>query len=120
MPGIHFTAALTTGVAAAVFGILIYRLPFPARRRFVWLAAGLALPLQPLAFYLIRVPMDHWLAAHLVPTSASYRWLTTFYAPVTEELAKLIPLLVPAIYRDIRRENFVRYALAIGVGFAIG
>lgn len=39
---------------------------------------------------------------------------------MTEEAAKLIPLLIPAICRDIRRENFLRYALAIGVGFAIG
>lgn len=32
----------------------------------------------------------------------------------------MVPLLIPAIVRDIRKENFVRYALAIGAAFAIG
>jgi hypothetical protein len=39
---------------------------------------------------------------------------------MTEEPAKLAPLLIPAIRRDISSTNFVRYALAIGVGFGIG
>jgi hypothetical protein len=120
MSGIYLTAALTTIAAAAIFGILIHKLRLPADERLVWLAAALSLPLQPLAFHCVRVPLDHWLATHLGSTSGTYTWLTTFYAPVTEELAKLIPLLIPAIRRDIRTENFVRYALAIGVGFAIG
>jgi hypothetical protein len=31
-----------------------------------------------------------------------------------------VPLLIPAIRRDINATNLVRYALAIGLGFAIG
>lgn len=120
MPGIHLTAALTIALAVAIFGPLIHKLRMPANERLLWLAAAIALPLQPLAFFWIRVPLDHWLAAHLGSGSAGYQWLVTLYAPLTEEPAKLIPLLIPAIYRDIRAENFVRYALAIGVGFAIG
>jgi hypothetical protein len=120
MQGIYLAAILTTGIAAAIFAPLIHRLTMPANERLVWLAAVVALPLQPLAFYLVRVPLDHWLVAQLGSTSLTYQWLTSFYAPLTEEPAKLVPLLIPAIYRDIRTTNFVRYALAIGVGFAIG
>ena len=120
MPGIYLTAVLTTGVAVVLFGALIHKLRLPAKERLLWLAAALALPLQPLAFYLVRVPLDHWLAAHLVSASQTYNWLTSLYAPLTEEPAKLLPLLIPAIRRDISAANFVRYALAIGLGFAIG
>lgn len=118
--GIYFAAILTTGIAAAIFGPLIHKLKMPANVRLLWLAAVLALPLQPLAFYLVRIPLDHWLVTHLGSTSATYQWLTSLYAPLTEEPAKLVPLLVPVIRCDIRLSNFVRYALAIGVGFAVG
>jgi len=120
MSGIYLTAVLTSSVAVVLFAVLIHKLRLPANERLLWLAAALALPLQPLAFYLVRIPLDHWLAAQLGSTSATYNWLTSFYAPLTEEPAKLVPLLIPAICRDIRATNFVRYALAIGLGFAIG
>lgn len=68
----------------------------------------------------MRVPLDSWLAASLGSSNATYTSLKTLSAPLTEETAKLLPLLVPAIFRDIRSENFVRYALAIGAGFAVG
>jgi len=120
MPGIYITAILTNLVAVVVFGMLIHKLRLPANERLLWLAAAIALPLQPLAFYCVRVPLDHWLVAQLGAKSVAYKWLVTFYAPLTEEPAKLLVLLIPAIRRDVRPENFVRYALAIGVGFAIG
>jgi hypothetical protein len=118
--GIYLAAILTTGIAAAIFVPLIHRLKMPASERLVWLAMAMALPMQPLAFYLVRVPLDHWIAAHLGSASTTYQWVTSFYAPLTEEPAKLVPLLIPAIRRDISAANFVRYALAIGFGFAIG
>jgi hypothetical protein len=121
MPGIYLTAVLTTAIAAASFGPLIHKLRLPANERLLWLAAAIALPLQPLVFFCVRMPLDHWLVAHLNSTKATYyQWLITFYAPLTEEPAKLVPLLIPLIYRDIRAENFARYALAIGSGFGIG
>ncbi len=120
MLGIYYAEIITSAIALAVFGTMIHRLRLPADTRWVWLAAAVVLPLQPLAFYLIRVPLDHWAVAHLGATSTAYQWLITLYAPLTEEPAKLVPLLIPVIFRDIRRENFARYALAIGLGFALG
>jgi len=118
--GIFVAAILTTAIALAIFGPLIRRLRLPADGWLLLLAFLIALPLQPAAFYFVRVPLDHWLTDLLGSKSVTLQGLATFYAPVTEELAKLVPLLIPAIRRDIRRENFGRYALAIGVGFAIG
>jgi len=120
MYSIYYTAVLTAAVAVAIFGSLVYRLRQPADGLLLWLAVVLVLPLQPVMFYLVRVPLDHWLAAQLGSASPAYHWLITFYAPLTEEPAKLVPLLIPAILRDVRPENFVRYALAIGLGFALG
>jgi hypothetical protein len=71
MHGIYLTAVLTTGIAAAIFGPLIHRLKMPASERLVWLAAVLALPLQPLAFYFVRLPLDHWLVTQLGSASTT-------------------------------------------------
>lgn len=120
MPGIYLTAVFTSVAAVAIFGTALCKLPLPANDRLLWLAALVALPLQPLAFFLVRVPLDHWLVEHLGAASTAYKWLNTFYAPLTEEPAKLVPLLMPAIRRDLTAGNFVRYALAIGLGFALG
>lgn len=122
MSGIFLAAILTTLVALAVFGGVIFRLRLrqPADPLLPGLAFLLVLPLQPLVFYSVRLPLDHWIAAHLGIKSMACQWVTTFYAPLTEEPAKLLPLLIPAIRRNIRSENFVRYALVIGLGFAIG
>jgi RsiW-degrading membrane proteinase PrsW (M82 family) len=95
-------------------------LKMPANERLLWFAVALVLPLQPLAFYFVRLPLDHWLVTQLGSASATYQWLTSLYTPLTEEPAKLLPLLIPAIRHDIRAANFIRYALPIGVGFAIG
>jgi hypothetical protein len=120
MHGIYLTAIITTAIAIGIFAPVIHRLKMPANERLVWLGALLALPLQPLAFYFVRIPLDHGLVTQVNSASLGYQWLTSLYAPLTEEPAKLVPLLIPAIRRDIRPENFVRYALALGVGFAIG
>jgi len=120
MSGIYIAALITTAIVLAFYGSLIRHLKSPADKRLLLLGFLIALPLQPLAFYLVRVPLDRWLVNLLGKDSNLYQILTTLYAPLTEEPAKLLPLLVPAILRVIRRENFARYALAIGLGFGVG
>jgi len=120
MKGIYLTALITNVIALAVYGTIIRKMKSPADQRWLWLAFLIALPLQPLSFYLVRVPLNGLLVARLGSSSRLYEWITLCYAPLTEEPAKLVPLLVPFILRDIRRANFARYALAIGLGFGIG
>lgn len=117
---IYYVAVVTNILAVVIFGSLIRGLRMPVNERLLGLAALVVLPLQPLVFYFVRVPFDHWLVAHWNLQPATYHWIRSLYAPLTEEPAKLIPLLIPALRRDIRPENFVRYALAIGLGFALG
>ena len=83
------------------------------------LAAVVALPLEPLALYLVRLPLHGWLSATLGP-SALLTALTLFYAPLTEEPAKWLTLLLPPIRRRLRPDNAVAIALAVGMGFGIG
>ena len=120
MHGIFIAAILTTAIAIAIFGTSIRKLKVPANTRLLWLAALIVLPLEPASFYFVRVPLDHWLTGLLGSQSPLLPWITTLHAPLTEEPAKLVPLLIPAIRADINRTNFGRYALAIGLGFAIG
>lgn len=118
MHGIYLAAVLTTAIAIALFGALIHRLRFTANERLLWLAALIALPLQPLAFYFVRVPLDNWLEGRLVHGSATYLSLISLHAPVTEEAAKLLPLLVPAISAR-RTLPATLVQLLIGAGFLI-
>lgn len=120
MKPIYVTALITTVIALSIYGTVIWKMKSPVDYRWLWLAFLIVLPMQPLAFYLIRLPLNNFLVARLGSTSRLYEWITLCYAPLTEEPAKLVPLLLPFVLRDIRKENFGRYALAIGLGFGIG
>lgn len=118
-PGIYLAALMTSLVAFALAIVVIRRAPQADRGR-LWLAALVTLPMQPLAFYLVRLPLNGLFVSLLGSGNEVYEWLTTLYAPLTEEPAKLVPLLIPVILRDICPTNFVRYSLTIGISFAIG
>lgn len=70
-------------------------------------------------FHFVRMPLDAWLK-HALGEGQLLAWLRTAYAPLTEEPAKLWPLLVPVVARLVTRESLGRFALALGLGFAIG
>jgi RsiW-degrading membrane proteinase PrsW (M82 family) len=113
--GLIIDAALTTAVALGALILLLTRSSnWPA----VALAFVIALPLQPLALYLVRLPVDRALKTLFgAPT-----WLvilSLFYAPLTEEPAKWLAAAVPAVRRAIMAEP-ITVALAVGLGFAIG
>lgn len=117
--GIYIAASLTTLAVVAFYGYLILRLSRPESRGALLIAALVALPLQPLAFYLLRIPLDT-VIREAIGTGDAYHVITTFYAPLTEEPAKWLPLAIPLVWRALRPENVVPMALAIGLGFGIG
>ena len=120
MHEIYITATITTVFSAAVLGWLGY---FRANRdlRPALLAAFLiVLPMQPLFFYLIRLPFHELMKQWFAGNKPLLGFLTTFYAPLTEEPAKLIPLLLPLVRRQINRDNLASFAVMIGLGFGIG
>ncbi len=117
--GIIIAAGITTVVVVALYGYLIWRLSLGSDRPALLMTALITLPLQPLAFYLLRVPLDGRLRGAL-GTGSLYLILTTFYAPLTEEPAKWLALAVPPVRRLLRPDNVVPVTMAIGLGFGIG
>lgn len=117
--GIYLAAIIATVAAVAFNGYLVHRLSATGDRRALLIAAIVALPLQPLAFYLVRLPLDGLLRS-LIGTGMTYVAATTFYAPLTEEPAKWLVLAMPPVRRALRPDNAVAMALAIGLGFGVG
>lgn len=117
--GIWIAAVITTILSAAFYGFLIYRLALPQDRRWLLLAALCALPLQPLALVLVRAPL-HLLLLKTLGIGPVLTTITLFYAPLTEEPAKWLVLLIPFVRRGLTPGNAIALALAIGVGFGIG
>ncbi len=113
--GLIIDAALVTALALGALVVLLIK---SKNWRPVALAFVIALPLQPLALYLVRLPVDRALkAAFGAPT-----WLvilSLFYASLTEEPAKWLAAAMPSVRGAIMVEP-VTVALAVGLGFAIG
>ena len=120
MPGIYIAALLTTGLALVFYGQLIHRMPGEVDRRWLGWAFLMTLPMEPFSFYCVRLPLDSLLHHRLGLSGPGYEFLRACYAPLTEEPAKLVPLLWPALCGKIRPENVARFALAIGLGFGLG
>ena len=117
--GIVIAAVITALLATAAYGYLLHRISAPADRRVVLFAVLVALPLQPLAFYLVRMPLLRWFTSAIGPGDA-LTTISLFYAPLTEEPAKWLVLLAPLIRRCLKPDNAVALALAVGLGFGIG
>lgn len=120
MQGIYITAIITTSLSLAVIGSIIFWRSPRKERSFLSVLILLEIPICALAFYFIRLPLDGWLRNLLTPQPGIYKFLTTLYAPITEEPAKLWILLIPWVFRRINSKNVIRVAMAIGLGFGIG
>ena len=119
MGGIVVAAIITALLCLATYGTVLWFVAPRDERRLLALLLALQLPVSVGTFYLIRRPLDG--AIHgLLGDAGGYRWITTLYAPLTEEPAKLWPLLLPPIARRVGRENAVRVGVALGLGFGLG
>src|SRR5262245_842482 len=116
-----YLAAFITSVVALLFigGFLLAITPRQDRSFFAAVMA-LSLPMAAIAFYLVRVPLDHWLAGMLGPDSVAYTVWGTVKAPLTEQLAELWLMLVPWFRRRLGKENAPGLGMAIGLGFGVG
>jgi hypothetical protein len=117
--GIAIAAAITFIAAIIVYGYLIRRASAPEDRRILLFAAFIALPLQPLAYYLVRLPVDLALMKGL-GQSVLLTALRLLYAPLIEEPAKWLVIFIPFIADRVRPGNAVVLALAVGLGFGLG
>lgn len=110
---------ITAIVVGAAYGVLIAAIA-PAPYRPVLLRAALyALPLQPLAFFALRLPLDTAMVGAF-GQGAARNVIALLYAPLTEEPMKWAVLMLPFARKYLTPVTAVPMALAIGLGFALG
>jgi hypothetical protein len=113
-------ASLITGALALfAFGFILARVTPREERWQVAFCVVATLPMCWVMFHLVRLPLDGSLKASL-GEGELLRWIWTAYASITEEPAKLWPLLLPWIRLAVTPRSAARYALALGTGFALG
>jgi RsiW-degrading membrane proteinase PrsW (M82 family) len=117
--GIIIAAIITFLAALLLYGFLIRRASAPEDHRMLLVALLIALPLQPAAYYLVRVPVDVALLRGF-GQGGVLTMLRLLYAPLIEEPAKWIVIFVPFIADRVSPRNAVVLALAVGLGFGLG
>lgn len=120
IPDIYIAAIITSALSLTVIGVILFlRSPKEQRPTLSWLFLVM-LPMNALAFHWVRMPLNGWLSSALGKQAVEYQFIQTLYAPLTEEPAKLWPLLIPFFYHRMKSIPVHRVALAIGLGFGVG
>lgn len=114
--GLFIAASITTALALCGLAILLRQAD---DRRAAALAFLIALPLQPLAFYTLRLPVDGLLRTTFGISAGLVTIVSLFYAPLTEEPAKWLTAAAPRVRHAIVKDP-IFLALAAGLGFGIG
>ena len=121
MHQIYFASAVTTVFTFLLAGAFIRWRSRPEDREFLLKLMLMELPMAFIAFYLIRMPVIDNLFRLLFGSDQNlYNFMKNFYAPLTEEPAKIFPLVFPFVRKKITKENFVMAAMALGLGFGLG
>lgn len=117
--GIYIAATIATAIALGLCGWISLRITDTKHRRVLLVAFVLALPLQPLAFYAVRLPVLALLQP-VVGVGIGAIVVTLLAAPLTEEPAKWLVLSLNGVPRAIRSGAAMGMAVATGLGFGIG
>lgn len=120
IPDIYIAAIVTTILSLGIIGVLLLYFAPKENRFILYLLILIMLPMNALAFYLVRMPLDALLLNAFSKGNGFYQFMRMIYAPLTEEPAKLWLLLIPWFYRRISSVKNFRAALAIGLGFGVG
>jgi uncharacterized membrane protein YhfC len=123
---IYLMAAITIALSAAAWGGLLYVLS-GRNRKLLWLLLP-GLPLSAVANLAVKRPLVLWLgdAGNVEPGLglATPLWFIaalSLVSPVVEEAIKLLPLLLPAVRRQVdRRASALWVGMALGISFGLG
>lgn len=110
---------ITAAIAAVSLIILLRRLFKGGARGTAFFCFAGVIPMCWVMYYGVRLPSDRWLLS-LLGEGETLFWIRSAYAPLTEEPAKLWPLLLPFVRISISKRNLAGFALALGGGFAVG
>ncbi|MCW5774079.1 MAG: hypothetical protein KIT16_20715, partial [Rhodospirillaceae bacterium] len=119
MAGIHIAAIVSAALALAAYGGFLLKGTGARLRVVLGVLLLLQLPMSAATFAYVRLPLDAWIRGWVADREA-YTAITLLYAPITEEAAKLWPLLLPFVWPRVDRTNALRIAIALGLGFGIG
>lgn len=117
--GIYIAAAIATIIAIGLWGWVALRIAGPSHRWLLLAALLLMLPMQPLAFYLVRLPVLGVLQPAL-GAGVALIIVVLLAAPITEEPAKWLVLSLKGVRRAIVSGDAMGLAIATGLGFGIG
>jgi uncharacterized membrane protein YhfC len=123
MSSVYIAALIATMISVFILVIIIIRISKKDFRRL--LCFGLvSLPASYIAFAFVRTPLDNLIRQlfnlFLRRLPLWYYFIVLLYAPITEELMKLLPLVIPIFRRNIRKDNRIAIGMTIGLGFGIG
>ena len=112
--------------AAATFAVLFFYFSYILRigdkkdYSRLLVSVLLTLPLAPLAYYGLILPLDNVILTIFSRESGLYKFVNIGYGPIIKESIKLVPLMLPFLNRRISSKNFVAFGMALGLGFGIG
>ncbi len=117
--GIYVAAAAATLLALIAVGLIVRQTTLPRHRLLACAVILALLPLQPLVFYAVRLPVLGALEGASVGNEMLFvaRFLA---APLTEEPAKWLILIVAAVRLAVKSGSAPGLAMAAGLGFGIG
>jgi hypothetical protein len=121
MQGIFIAAIIVTLLSAGVIGGAIFWRAKANERKLLLAVVLVYIPIFFAAYYGLRLPLDSLLGPVLSAYPVElYEFVKLFYAPVTEELAKVSLLALLLLSKRIKKDNYHRFAFTAGLGFGIG
>lgn len=121
MPGIYIAHTATT-ILLILVGRFFYRRIDAKDKKWFILFFLLQIPASYLTWVLVRVPYEAWYSEIFVRGELWWIFVKAFEAPLTEELAKLLPVLIFAAWmlKGLTKKRAVFLGMALGLGFGLG
>lgn len=125
MSSIYLAAIIASILAITIIGVIILKV---LKKKFLPLAlfSIFYLPASYIAFTFIRVPLDKFIIKLFNISGSPNAWPTWYvlilllYAPIIEELIKILPLGLPWIRKKVTFNNRIAVGMLVGLGFGIG